>query len=99
MFDVFCAQNVLCAPPAGGVLGEGTVFRIDLVSAQLDISVAGGYVVLAWPTNLTGFVLQSNANLSAPSWGAVSTQPAIFGDQNVVSNAPASGAVFYRLVK
>src|SRR5437016_6277308 len=49
----------------GGDLGDGTVFSISLpvTPPQLTVIPSGPYVILTWPTNATGFILQSTTNL------------------------------------
>jgi uncharacterized repeat protein (TIGR03803 family) len=86
---------------SGGSSGEGTVFSLALapVSApELTIIRSEANVSLTWPTNATGFVLQSTTNLLPPSvWTTVSAGPVIVGGQNALTN-PISGAQrFYRL--
>jgi uncharacterized repeat protein (TIGR03803 family) len=82
----------------GGITGDGTVFALTLpASPPLAITPAGSNVVLTWPSNAVGFVLQSAANLGAASvWGNVSPAPVVVNSQNTVTN-PISGAHFYRL--
>jgi uncharacterized repeat protein (TIGR03803 family) len=63
----------------GGSYGWGTVFSLSLrsVSAtQLSIIPSGTNVILKWPTNATGFTLQSTTNLvSSVGWTTVSPVP------------------------
>lgn len=84
----------------GGSSGNGTVFSLSLVpvgAPQLGINLSGANVILTWPTNASGFTLQSATNLVSPVWNTVSPAPVIQGGQNVVTN-PVSGAQqFYRL--
>ncbi|MDB6016630.1 MAG: hypothetical protein JWR19_1119 [Pedosphaera sp.] len=56
-------------------------------------------VVLSWPTDFTGFTLESNTNLNTNTWSVVPTAPAISGTNNVVTNTVSSPARFYRLRK
>ena len=83
-------------------LGYGTVFRITLPASppQVAITPAGANVILMWPTNVTGFTLQSTTNLlSAAAWSRVTPDPVIVNGQNTVTN-PISGArQFYRLAQ
>jgi uncharacterized repeat protein (TIGR03803 family) len=89
--------NLYGTTSAGGTNGTGVVFRISFPT--LSISNAGELEVLSWPTNQTGFSLQTTTNLNHPAWSAVAPAPTIVGDQFVVSNAPAASTTFYRLIK
>jgi uncharacterized repeat protein (TIGR03803 family) len=90
------------AGPAGGIL-SGQLGEIELPAAmqpggiatsgpQLTIVRSGPNVILQWPTNATGFTLQSTTNLSAPVWTTVVGQYTV---TNVISGA----AQFYRLAQ
>jgi uncharacterized repeat protein (TIGR03803 family) len=85
----------------GGSWGYGTVFSLSLgsVSApQLTIIRSVTDVILAWPTNATGFTLQSTTNLVSPAvWSAVSPAPTVVNGQNAVTNAVSGTQKFYRL--
>ena len=87
----------------GGPYGNGTVFSLSLGSVSaptptLAIRSSGANVLLTWPTNATGFALQSTTNLLSPvAWTNVSPGPVVINGQNTVTN-PASGTnKFYRL--
>jgi uncharacterized repeat protein (TIGR03803 family) len=75
----------------GGTIGYyGTVFGLSLPLPQLTISPSGTNVVLTWPPNVTGFVLQTSTNLSSPVWVT------LIG-QNAVTNSITDVQRFYRL--
>jgi uncharacterized repeat protein (TIGR03803 family) len=82
----------------GGGEGEaGTVFRLT-VEPQLTIISSGANVILTWPTNATGFTLESTLNLGAASvWNPVSPLPVAVNRQNVVTNPITGTQQFYRL--
>lgn len=81
----------------GGLHGTGTVFSLSL-PVELTIALAGTNVVLTWPVNTNGFVLQSTTSLTPPaSWSTVSPAPTVVGAENVVTNAVAGAQMFYRL--
>jgi hypothetical protein len=64
----------------------------------LTITAIGPNVVLSWPTNLSGFTLQSASGLNLPlTWINSSVSPAIVGSQYVVTNPASGDAQFYRL--
>jgi alpha-L-fucosidase 2 len=57
----------------------------------------GRDIALSWPTNTTGYLLESTLHLSAVNWTSASPMPVVVGDLNVVSNAMAGEQTFYRL--
>ncbi|MHB1309583.1 MAG: LamG-like jellyroll fold domain-containing protein, partial [Limisphaerales bacterium] len=60
----------------------------------LSISQAGGNVTIAWPAEVSGYVLQQTTSLMAPDW-----QP-VTGVTGNTATLPTSGTSrFYRLVK
>jgi uncharacterized repeat protein (TIGR03803 family) len=83
----------------GGVGGAGTVFRLTIVpQPQLTIIPSGPYVVLTWPTNYSGFTLQSTTNLgSSAVWSTNSSVPVVVNGQNVVTNPISGTRQFFRL--
>ena len=77
----------------GGSSGDGTVFSLSLGAVNeplLAIFHAGTNVIVTWPTNATGFTLQSTTNLAAPVWVTVT-------GQNTVTNPISGTQKFYRL--
>src|ERR1039457_3596479 len=80
------------------VPGKGTVFSLSLPQPQLTIIRSGANVILTWPTNATGFTLQSTTNLVSPVvWSAVSPAPVLVNGQNAVTNSISGTQQFYRL--
>jgi len=66
----------------------------------LTIALSGPDAVLSWPTNFSGFTLQSTASLNPPvSWTNSTTPVAISGSQYMVTNRTSAAAQFYRLKK
>ena len=82
----------------GGTNGNGTVFSI-FIQPQLTIIPSGPYMILAWPTNYSGFTLQSTTNFgSAAVWTTNSSPPVVIGGENVVINTTTTGKqTFFRL--
>jgi uncharacterized repeat protein (TIGR03803 family) len=81
---------------AGGSSGGGTIFSI-LLPPQLTMTRSRGNVILTWPTNYAGFILQSTTNLGSPVWTTNSPAPLVVDGHNTVTN-PISGAQqFFRL--
>jgi uncharacterized repeat protein (TIGR03803 family) len=88
--------------PLGAIYGSGTLFSLSLgpfvSQPPLVISRSGTNVLVMWPTNFTGFTLQSTTNLLSPEvWSTVSPAPAIVGGQYIVTNGNSGSSKFYRL--
>jgi uncharacterized repeat protein (TIGR03803 family) len=98
--DLILSGNALYGTAAGGgSSGQGTVFGLLLPPPPpLTIIRAGASVVLTWPTNFTGFTLQSATNLVSPTvWSNVSPSAVVVNTNNAVTNAIFSTGKFYRL--
>jgi uncharacterized repeat protein (TIGR03803 family) len=84
----------------GGASGVGTVFSLTLPGPQLAITVSGANVMLSWPTNATGFTLESVTNLVPPVvWQTNSATPIVIGGQDIVTNPITSSQMFFRLTQ
>jgi uncharacterized repeat protein (TIGR03803 family) len=81
---------------SGGNGGHGTIFSISL-SPQLTISPAGASLVLSWPTNFTGFTLQSTTNLVSPVWTNNLPAPVVVNAQFAVTHVISGTQQFFRL--
>ena len=83
----------------GGRGNAGTVFRLTIVpQPQLTIIPSSPYMILTWPTNATGYTLQSTTNLGAsPIWTTNLPAPVNFNGQNVVTNPISGTQQFFRL--
>ena len=94
--DLTLAGNTLYGTTEnGGTNGNGTIFSIPLgavssPAVQLSIYHSGNKLVFTWPTNATGYTLQSTTNLASPVWTTVA-------GQFTVTNPISSVRVFYRL--
>ena len=81
--------------------GSGSLFSITLGSVgnepPLAISHSGTNVLMAWPTNFTGFALYYTTNLAPAGWTIVSQRAVIVGTQYVVTNGYSGTQMFYRL--
>ena len=65
---------------------------------KLAIIPSGPYMILTWPTNATGFTLQSTTSLVPPAaWSTVSPSPVIVDTNNIVVNTVSGTQMFYRL--
>ena len=90
---VLAANTLYGTAMNGGGSGDGTVFSLSLGAVNeplLAILRAGTNVIVTWPTNATGFTLQSTTNLAAPVWVTVT-------GQNTVTNPISGTQKLYRL--
>jgi uncharacterized repeat protein (TIGR03803 family) len=75
------------------------IFRI-VMPVSLISRVSGSELVLSWPTNALGFILQSAADLNSPTnWIDSTNSPTVVGAQFTVTNSISASAQFYRLKK
>jgi len=87
----------------GGSSGSGTVFSLalppplSLPPPQMTLTLSESDLVLMWPTNYTGFTLQSTTNLSSPVWTANLPAPVVVNGQNTVTNPISGTQQFFRL--
>jgi plastocyanin len=56
-------------------------------------------LVLKWPANSAGFLLEFSASLSSGVWSAVSPPPLLVAGENVVTNSLSDATRLYRLHK
>jgi len=83
---------------SGGTNGFGTVFSFSLPPPpQLEINYSGTNVILTWPSNSVGLILQATTNLSPAVWSAAFPAPAVVEGQNTVTNPILNASMFYRL--
>lgn len=68
-----------------------------VVQPTLAIARVGNDIQVSWPTNASGFTLQSKTSLSSGTWNAVTELPATVGANNVVTITNATGNQFFRL--
>jgi hypothetical protein len=80
----------------GGDYNNGTLFHITL-PAPIPASFvrAPNSMVITWPTNSSGLILQSSADLT--SWDPVGISPTMTNGQYVVTNNFAAPYRFFRL--
>jgi hypothetical protein len=81
-------------------LGDsGLANAINIVNRPtLTTLPSGGSLLMLWPVNPAGFLLETTPRLFPANWTTVGITPFQIGDQNLLS-IPASGTnAFYRLV-
>lgn len=66
---------------------------------NLSVRRSGADVTLSWPSNATGYVLQSTASLTSADWSALAATPVVVDGQNTVTQSAGIGARYYRLKK
>jgi hypothetical protein len=87
---------VLQADDGLGVVGIANPINIVAPPALVTVQV-GNYLVLFWPTNSAGFVLQSSSRLYPAQWTNVAGSLKQVGDQFMVSVPIIGASQFYRL--
>ena len=66
---------------------------------RLELTLSGTNIVLSWPTNATGFSLQSTTNFSVTSLWSVVSNTVVVGENYFVTNTIGGDRRFYRLLK
>jgi len=64
---------------------------------QLSFSTQPNALVLTWPTNFSGFVLQQNSDPGATNWLSATNAVTVVGSNKQVIISPLTGNGFYRL--
>ena len=82
-----------------GVVDMGAFEFAAVVDApRLSIVGAGANVVLTWPVDDTGFILQSTTNCSEPAlWSTVSPESVVKDGQHTVTKPITGMQVYFRL--
>jgi hypothetical protein len=71
---------------------------IPIETSRLEVSLAGGELILTWPATPDGYALQTADQLEDSTWSDV-TEPVNLADgRNVVRLAPTNGISFFRLI-
>ena len=102
----YTLSGTIGQPDAGPAMGNGAnysltggfwaIYAVNVPgSPVLSITYVNGKAMVSWPTNVTGWTLQTNVNLATPTWGNY-LGPVI---NNSVSNSPPPKNLFFRLKK
>jgi len=76
------------------------VARFDADPPPLNLTRAGDSIVLSWPTNQPGFVLECANSLAATNgWSLLTNAVTVVGFQNFLTNTATGDSQFYRLRK
>lgn len=84
---------------AAGMIVAYATLPTPLPPPVLSISRQDAQLIFSWPTNTTGFTLQSATALSGAGWSPVSPAPGVVGEHYVVTNVINAPVRFYRLHK
>src|SRR5262249_5159862 len=76
--------------------GSGTIFSLS-VPVELNLTVSGSNLVLSWPTNFTGYILQSTTNFPSAVWTTNLQALVVFNGQSTVTNPISGTQQFFRL--
>ena len=89
-------RSKLRSLPVGLALIAG--IHSALAQPALEIIQTNNQSLLHWPSNATGYVLQSATNLALPAWtNATDAIPATYGSLTAMTVTNASSARFFRL--
>jgi hypothetical protein len=101
---VYTVSGTIGQHDAGGAMAGGnysltggfwSLYAVQTPGAPwLTITHAGNQAIVSWPPSVTGWTLQTNANLAIGAWG--NYLGAIVN--NSVTNAPPRGNLFFRLM-
>ncbi len=69
----------------------------QLTPLQLTILYSGTNVIVSWPTNYTGYTLQSTTNLVSPLWNTNLPSPVVVSTNYTVTDTISGTTKFYRL--
>ena len=97
---LFSGNTLYGTTTFGGNASSGTIFSLSLGPAapRLKVTSSDTNMILTWPTNASGFTLQSITNLDgSDSWLPVSPDPVVNNGQYTVTNAISGQQRFYRL--
>jgi hypothetical protein len=99
LIDEFSIYSLALSPDEiSAIYAAGSAGKLKPVP-QLKISSSGGAVLVWWPTNSSGYLLETSPDLEPHSrWAAFASQPLVVGDQNLIVAKP-NKAGFFRLHK
>ena len=84
-------------------VGSATLFTLITTATGarplLNISRSGTNVLVEWPTNATGFTLESSTNLASAVWSSNLPAPVVVNTNQVVTNGISGTQKYYRLIQ
>jgi len=101
--STYSVSGTIGQPDASGAMQGGnysvtggfwSLYAVQTVGAPLlTITNAGNQAIVSWSPSATGWTLQTNANLSTPTWGNYLGTVV----NNSATNSPPRGNLFFRL--
>jgi hypothetical protein len=101
--SIYSVSGTIGQPDASGAMtgagysvtgGFWSLYAVQTSGAPLlTITYSGNQAIVSWSPSVTGWTLQTNANLTTPTWGNYLGQIV----NNSVTNAPLKGNLFFRL--
>jgi hypothetical protein len=91
--------DTVIAGSATGLIVATAVLSPPSPPPLLSVRKQGAAIVIAWPTNATGFALEYATELAATNWLPASPLPVAVNGQYIVTNGMLQNAAFYRLHK
>lgn len=91
--------DTIIAGSATGLIVATAVIPPPSPPPLLSVRKQGAAIVIAWPTNATGFALEYATELAATNWLPASPLPVAVNGQYIVTNGMLQNAAFYRLHK
>ena len=89
-------RGVVCAAPGTG--NNTAIVKVVVQAPQLSAVISGGNLVLSWPADAPGYVLERSANLVSPVWTEVTVpSPVIVNGRKTVTLPLSSIYEFFRL--
>jgi catechol 2,3-dioxygenase-like lactoylglutathione lyase family enzyme len=102
--NLYVAGRVSAPANFGGITLENSgifIARIDAINPptlSMSMTQTGTGSVLSWPTNATGFIVQSTSSLTPPIiWADNTNLPVILNGQYTLTNTLSPAAQFFRL--
>jgi hypothetical protein len=99
----YSLNGTIGQPDASGAMSGGqysvtggfwSLYAVQTPGAPLlTIAYLGNQAIVSWLPSVTGWTLQTNANLATPTWGNYLGPVG----NNAATNAPPKGNVFFRL--
>jgi YVTN family beta-propeller protein len=94
--------SIMGVPPGSGRrMGierrQDGVLDGNIPAPGLRIALAATNAIVAWPTNASGFVLETSESLPATNWSPATNVRGVAGSEFNVTNPPAQSSRFFRL--
>jgi hypothetical protein len=75
------------------------IANFEMIRPQMNLfAAAPGSLVITWPVDASGFVLQQNSDLTTTNWVTAPYDVSVVGTNNQAVITPAAGSSFFRLI-